>query len=86
MKEFDEIYDEICGSSLISADNKFGRHSLDNVITLAALMDIDAIFDRLEEANVIIYVMPFRSDQVHLDYFEKQKTYRFVSNRLLCNN
>lgn len=51
-KPIAENYDKIqniCRSSLLGAEYKFGRNSLEYVSTIAALMDIDAIFDRSVE-------------------------------------
>ncbi len=51
-KRIDESYSKIrniCLSALLGCEYKFGRHSLEYVSTIAALMDVNAMFDRQEE-------------------------------------
>lgn len=72
-KNYDKIK-KICQSALIGSEYKFGHHSLEYVSTLAALMDINAIFGRFEED--IIRLSDFeclsdRTKEIFINYFEK---------------
>lgn len=76
-KRINENYDKIkniCLSSLAGCEYKFGHYSLEYVAALAALMDINALFDRSGVDTIKLndfQCLSDRTKEIFVKYFER---------------
>lgn len=75
-KRLNENYNKIsniCLTSMVGCEYKFGHHSLEYISALAGLMDINAIFDRSSGDKIDLNDFECLSDRtkvIFVNYFE----------------